>query len=223
MEAKSRYANSLFICLIINFYLFAAQCDTTKTLLGEEKIICAHADCPTDSTVEISINGILRRKYTYHTCKDSGVFLYFSEKGDTLTRSYFVDDKTVGLLKQWHSNGRLKTIAHYDNEGRKHGLSQTWREDGTRKDSTVFKNDTIVETRQYFNSGMLRYWSKDCRDDYRRDAVFFAPDGTISGEITGGNGTYVLYAEDGKTRYFREYKDGKEISSRKLLMEDKAQ
>ena len=146
------------------------------------------------------------------------MFIYFSDEGDTLTKSYFVGKKTVGVLKQWYQDGHLKSVAVYNNSGKKHGLSETWNEDGTRKDSTVWDNGNIIELRTYFYNGKVRYWIKkvDSTTVKTLEAVYYDIDGKKCGEVKNGNGTFISWADDASRGWLKTYKDGEEVSSRKI-------
>ncbi|HEX3025164.1 MAG TPA: hypothetical protein VHP12_08130, partial [Chitinophagaceae bacterium] len=91
-----------------------------------------------------------------------------------MTHSFFNKGKTIRDFNSWFSNGKKQSKHHYNESGQKHGLCETCREDGTRKDSTVYENGIIIETRQYYNNGLLRYWTKKCKNEIRQEAVYFA-------------------------------------------------
>ncbi|MBD3346346.1 MAG: hypothetical protein GF401_14925 [Chitinivibrionales bacterium] len=143
-----------------------------------------------------------------------GFSITLSNEGDTLTLSRMKNGKSHGEAKSFFKNGKKKAICN-SKDGKQHGLSQTWREDGTRKDSTVYENGEIVEIREYFLSGSARYWAT-YSEGAMENADFFTPKGKLSGKVREGTGEYVVYSEDGRVRFFREYKAGKRVSNRKL-------
>jgi len=179
---------------------FATECDTSKSLLGKQKVVCKTGNCPSDSTMDIFEDGLLRRKYFYYNCRDSGMFLYFSEKGDTLTKSFFSGRKTIGLFRQWHLNKRPAAVIQYNDSGKKHGLCETWREDGTRSDSVVYNNGELVEERVYFADGKVRYHLV-YGDKVNVRRVWYSGSIDTLDELTVANAT------------FYSFKNGKIISS----------
>lgn len=144
----------------------------------------------------------------------NGNSLTLAQNGDTLTISEVENGKPNGWAKSFFANSRKKEVTHF-HLGQKHGLSESWREDGTRKDSTVYDMGEIVEIREYYASGSIRYWAK-YPEGRLKWANYYTPEGKPSGKIRKGSGKCVLYSEDGQIRLFREYRDGKEVISRKL-------
>lgn len=227
-----------YICFFVFFIkltVVAFQCDTNKTLLGKIKVTCTKANCPAESVITIFEDGVFQKKYTYYSCKDSGQFLFFSKDGDTLTKSFFIANKTVGRAIYKFSNEKNKSILNYNNEGKKHGLCESWREDGTRKDSIVYNSGEIIEERVYFDNGQPRIWAKysgviknvieHFPDSSKLDknfnpvinAVYFAPkSGKVIATVKNGSGRAIYYSEDGNSRFFCEYKNGEPISQREL-------
>jgi antitoxin component YwqK of YwqJK toxin-antitoxin module len=202
--------------LIFKGSVFAFQCDTSKTLLGKVKVTCTKSNCPAESVITIFEDGVFQKKYTYYSCKDSGQFLTFSKNGDTLTKSYFIGNKTVGLAIYKFSNEKIKSFLNFNSQGKKHGLCETWREDGTRKDSTVYRNDTIIEEREYFTSGKVRQWFKKCLNAHFVEAYFYHPDGTSAGKIVKGNGIVTGYTETADRKFIDRYENGSLVESKEI-------
>jgi len=140
----------------------------------------------------------------------TGINLTFSEKGDTLTITKVKNGKPVDVAKSFYPGGSLKGITRLNDSGQKHGLSEKWREDGTRKDSIVYKNGDIIEVRRYFKNGKLHYhkYQKPVNRDI--NAVYYDPKGKKVGEVKNGKGTYISYSEDGKSAR-RVYMENDEV------------
>jgi antitoxin component YwqK of YwqJK toxin-antitoxin module len=169
--------------------------------------------CLVDSSYFFFSSGRLRSLSKNRGCNNRGWSLSFLENGDTAMLS------TPELSKSFHPNRRPKSLIRYDSLGRKHGLSEEWREDGTRKDSTVYEQGNIIEIRTYFTTGKLRYWvSKfDRSTGFKKlEAAYYDPAGKKCGEIKNGNGTYILWSDDAKERWLETYTNGEETASRKL-------
>ncbi|NLW30451.1 MAG: hypothetical protein GXY77_03240 [Fibrobacter sp.] len=217
MITKLKLVSFILITLSIQHISYSSDCDT-MVILGKQWIECTYSKCPEDSITITFEDNVLRRKKIYYACRDSGLFLYFSEKGDTLTKSYFIGKKTIGVLQQWHFNGKVKILENYNDSGQKHGLCEYWREDGARKDSIVYHNGNIIELRAYFLNGKVRHWIKKVdKDSYKTlEAFYYDTSGAVCGEIKNGNGTYILWSDDAKERWIETYKNGEEVASRKL-------
>ncbi|MBD3322155.1 MAG: hypothetical protein GF350_13740, partial [Chitinivibrionales bacterium] len=89
--------------------------------------------CLTDTTRTYYRSGKLESIIPYSNCKPSGVPVSFYENGDTASV------KIGNTFRSYFENGEPSKIITYNDSGKPHGLSQTWREDGTRKDSTVYE------------------------------------------------------------------------------------
>jgi antitoxin component YwqK of YwqJK toxin-antitoxin module len=172
--------------------------------------------------------------------KYHGAFIEWNSDGKVIARFSYYYDELDGNVKRWDSTGFLirdkkyrkgtpigshkeyyyknkpKKFYNYNNSGKKHGLCETWREDGTRKDSVVYNNGTIVSARYYFDNGKVRQYAAKCKDALTYEAVFYAPQGNITGEVKDGNGTYIIYAEDGTIPAEKIVKNGKVVSTREL-------
>jgi antitoxin component YwqK of YwqJK toxin-antitoxin module len=202
--------------MLIKIFVFASQCDTSKTLLGKIKVRCTTVNCPVESVITIYEDGVLQKKYVYYSCKDSGLFLFLSQDKDTLSKSFFIGNRTIGIAKYKYENGNNKSILNYNNIGKKHGLCESWREDGTRKDSTVYKDGNTIEAREYYLNGKPRYWEKYKGEEVIAIETF--PDGStldnvhnpiihgfyydfktgkILTKVINGNGKAIYFAEDG--------------------------
>lgn len=153
--------------------------------------------CPLDTSYEYFSNGNVKRITPYKGCEQHGLFVLLSKPGDTLAKGMTSNGKSVGAHYAWWENGNLKFKINYNDSGKKHGLSETWREDGTRKDSTVYVNGDIVEVCRYYNNGKLRYHKKQKPVNRNINAVYYDPQGKKCGEVKNGTGTYISYSDDG--------------------------
>lgn len=150
---------------------------------------------------------------------NDGLSLNFGEAGDTLGVTKMCNGKPCGRSRAWYHDKRLKSINNYNESGQKHGLCENWREDGTRRDSTVFENGKYVEERQYYTNGNIRHFNK-YKNGVFWESYAWSPNGKPLEIIHNGTGKGTNYSEDGKTRYLREFKDGKEISCSIIPTED---
>ena len=193
-------------------------CDTSKNLLGSALITCIYSNCPEDSSMIEYEDGCLRRKYIYFSCKDSGMFLYFNEKGDTLTKSFFKGDKTIGYSKQFFSANHPKRFISHNDSGKKHGWEVKWYENGNVKDSIYNQNDEITRLRSNFTNGKIRLRIEDvfANNFKTKTAVYYDTAGVVTGKVKNGNGTFIIWSDDAKTRWLETYENGEEVASRKL-------
>ena len=172
-------------------------------------------NCPMGKFIEYHENQNVKLTYKYIDCEIHGVSLHLSSKGDTLGLNYYENGKPVGIHRSWHLNGKSQSITHFNNQGQRHGLRETWREDGTRIDSTRYENGRIVEIREYFYYGSIRQFMRD-EDGALDSAAFYDPEGNITGKIINGTGKAIGYSEDGNKRWFDSYENGVRIDSREL-------
>jgi antitoxin component YwqK of YwqJK toxin-antitoxin module len=89
--------------------------------------------------------------------RHTGLSISFCENGDTSSVGYRKNGKSFGLVRSYYPNRHSSSILNYDTLGQKHGLCETWREDGTRRDSTVYKNGQYVEARDYYANGKISF------------------------------------------------------------------
>jgi antitoxin component YwqK of YwqJK toxin-antitoxin module len=231
--------NCLFaVHFLIIFTLMADQwgpekCNTTDTVVDGSDTNLTKYICKKNGRKEIlhQRNGKYNGLYTAWTSNGKKIeeFRYFDDEFDgeikgwdtsgfLIVHRFFIKGRPVGFHQEFYSKENPKSKIHYNDQGKKNGLEESWHEDGTRKDSIVNDNGNITEIRAYFNSGKVRYWIKkmDPNSGKKETGVFYDPKGKICGEIKKGNGTYILWSEDTKERWIETYKDGEEVSSRKL-------
>lgn len=160
-------------------------------------------------------NGKLAGTVEYKEGVRHGKRIGLSEEGDTVLSATYHLGKPVDTLRVWYTNLNRKKIEVFDSAGERHALFLTWREDGTRKDSMVFDHGEVLEAREYFEDGTVRYHRK--REDEKVIwAEHFSPLGKTAGTVRNGNGKVILYSEDGKEAWLLEYVNGNEVNSRKL-------
>jgi len=129
----------------------------------------------------------------------TGITISLYENGDTLTVTTVKNGRQIGRAKSLYPYGTLKSVTHFNDSGKKHGLSERWREDGTRKDSIVYDNGDVVEVRRYYDNGKLRYYKRQKAVNRDINAVYYDPHGKKCGEVKNGTGTYISYSDDGKS------------------------
>jgi len=167
----------MFIVIISSLIISAAAdkpiCDRNDTTtLGKDTIVIKYRCHP---------NGKQSKIYQYKNGKNYGPYEEWASNGQKIADLKYVDDELDGLVQEWDSLGNVKTygnyikgkpIGHhkvfysanrlesslnYNDYGKKHGLCETWREDGTRIDSIVCNNGDYEEIRAYYANGKLRY------------------------------------------------------------------
>ncbi|KMQ49590.1 hypothetical protein CHISP_3493 [Chitinispirillum alkaliphilum] len=150
----------------------------------------------------------------YLDCKETVKAFNLSADGDTM---WVRDTNIFGIKVQrsWHPNRQPKEIAHFNDKGQRHGLRETWREDGTRIDSTMYEDGNIIEIREYFYNGNIRQFMKD-KEGKLYSAIFYDPKGKVTGRIEKGTGKSIGFSEDGKQRWLDVYENGRRVDSREL-------
>ena len=171
--------------------------------------------CPLDTLKEFFECGLLKYISTFINCKLEGIAITYSENGDTLSIGEYINGKHVGIHKSWFENGQQRRVSHFDNYGNRHGLSETWRKDGTRRDSIMYHNGDMVELREYFSDGTVRHFLVD-EDGLLETAVFYDPQGNVTGKVVNGNGTVISYSEDATIKRREVYEDGVRVFLERL-------
>ncbi|MDG5816506.1 hypothetical protein QA601_15520 [Chitinispirillales bacterium ANBcel5] len=172
-------------------------------------------NCPIDTLFSFYKDNSLRRVTPYYNCEIHGHSIRLAPDGDTLAANEYRDGQLIGVHKLFFENNKLWRIDTYNNEGQRHGLRETWREDGTRKDSIVYDNGEIIELRTYFLNGKVRNWTR-VKDGRQDSVIFYDPEGNITGKIENGSGKAIRYSEDTTIRWFEVFEDGFRIDSREL-------
>lgn len=220
----------VFCCFTVPSWCLA-KCGESDTLIHKQDTLVTRILCYESGEKRMLLpylNGTLHgRLVSWHPTGDTaaivtyskghlhGLRLGFSPKGDTVLFKEYVSGNPVGIHSEVFPSGADKSKVHYNSIGEKYGLSETWREDGTRIDSTLYDGGKIVESREYFLSGKPRYraWYVDGKID---KGQFFSPTGKVCGTLKNGTGKVVIYGERGEKQFQVEYKDGKEVGMRPL-------
>lgn len=175
-----------------------------------ESISNFNNDCQIDSAVGYYENGKIEYFGKYLDCKENGKSYELSEKGDTFGIFFYDKGKPVGTHWKKYNSGKFIYIINYNTSGHKHGLSQHWREDGTKKDSIIYRNDSLVVEYQYFLNGKLRHYAKYDLHENLDTLLCYHPDGgRTMGEVIKGNGSVFHFSEDGKEAFLFKYENGK--------------
>ena len=161
-------------------------------------------------------NGKIVEKFDYYKNEFDGEVTAWDSTGFIISKRKYNKGTPIGFHKDFYRKNKPKQFIHYNDTGKKHGLSETWREDGTRKDSVVYDNGTIISARYYFNNGEVRQFASKCEDNLTFEAVFYDSSGKKTGEVKNGNGKYIIYAEDGSIPALEFVKEGKVVSSEEL-------
>ena len=152
-------------------------------------------------------NGNIVEKFNYFKNEFDGIMNAWDSTGTLLTKRNYIKGIPVGFHKDYYSKNKPEKFIHYNSSGKKHGLCETWRKDGTRKDSVVYSKGNIVESKQYFKTGSIRYITK-YKGSTIIKAIYYSPTGEIIGKIVNGNGIVSIYGEDGISSSKFEYKNG---------------
>ena len=214
----------IFYIFFVSVCAFSFECDAIDTLFrnsdtlvtkyrcydnGNKKKIIRYRNGKYDGLKEVwHKNGKKMSEIPYLNNKKNGIVKGWNEVGDLVSHYEFRNGIPVGFHKSYYSKNRPKEFTHYNDSGEKHGLCETWFENGNRKDSVVYNNGKIVEGRYYFRNGKLRYTAKLKNGDIVK-AVYFSPDGEKTGEIINGNGTVLIYDVDGISPSEFKCKNGK--------------
>lgn len=147
-----------------------------------------------------------------------GISIMLSEKGDTLGLANMCNGNPCKIAEAYYKNRNRKYIHKYNDSGQKHGLCESWREDGNRKDSIVYHNGDIIELRAYFLNGKVRHWIKKVdKDSYKTlEAFYYDTSGAVCGEVKNGNGNFISWSDNYENRWLKSYKNGEEVASREL-------
>jgi antitoxin component YwqK of YwqJK toxin-antitoxin module len=146
-----------------------------------------------------SSGGAKLEEFKYYEDEFDGEMKAWDTTGFLLSHRFYERGIPIGFHKDFFSEGRPRAFIHYNDFGEKHGLSEEWREDGTRKDSTVYDNGDIIEFREYYKNGKLLTHRTQKPVNKDISGVYYDPNGKKTGEINNGNGVVVIYSEDGKS------------------------
>jgi len=140
----------------------------------------------------------------------TGVNIVLFENGDTSGIGNLKKGKHIGEYKSWWKKGTPKNITRYSSSGEKHGLCESWFENGNRKDSVVYDNGVSVSSRYYYKTGKIRYTEK-YRGDLIIQGVYYDPKGKIVSKVKNGNGVATIFDEDGSNQDKYNLKAGKRV------------
>lgn len=65
------------------------------------------------------------------------------------------DSSPVPVVTSRHANGTLKLEKEVDSQGRQHGVTRTFYEDGTLESEAEFSHDSMCWVRHYHPNGQL--------------------------------------------------------------------
>jgi antitoxin component YwqK of YwqJK toxin-antitoxin module len=188
MKNKSIFNKIILSVVTLNALIYSSICDTT-VVLKEQWITCIEDNCPIDSIKNIFQNGVLRRQYRYFSCKDSGIFLYLNQNGDTLTKTSFIGKKTIGLSQQWYSANHPERFTAFDSTGRKNGWEVFWYENGNVKDSLFYVNDLVIKGTSFYHNGKPSLVEDSICGRVLFKATSYNVNGKKTGVIKNGTGT----------------------------------
>ncbi|WP_338815531.1 hypothetical protein V9L05_23390 (plasmid) [Bernardetia sp. Wsw4-3y2] len=153
----------------------------------------------------------------------NGQWKYYYENGQVKADEKYICGKRIGLQLEYYYSGKLKcntfnsienTIktCYYENENVESIIKySTEYEPSTEKDSTVIKIK-IIETIEYYETGELKYTSKEKNGDEDGKWFEYWKNGFVKmkEEFKNGleNGTFIDYYENGNVEWQAEMKDG---------------
>jgi len=155
--------------------------------------------CPQDTAFAYHEDGSLSGIFPYLNCVREGQRVELSVNGDTLAMGNAKNGKSIGTHYAWYENKKKRFITNYNDSGQKHGLSLQWREDGTLKDSIVYRNGEMIEARFYYDNGKPHSYLRINGNDKYFSGIYYNPKGEKTGETKNGNGTYIYYNYDGSS------------------------
>jgi antitoxin component YwqK of YwqJK toxin-antitoxin module len=166
--------------------------------------------CLSDTSFSFFENGHIQLIAKNSGCNRRGWSISFFENGDTVSIS------TPQSFKSFYKTHKIRTKQFFNENNKKHGLCESWREDGTRKDSTVFKDGNTIEAREYYLTGKPRYWERykgvevttiekfpdgstldNVHNPIIEGTYYDLKTGKILTKIINGNGKAIYFAEDG--------------------------
>ncbi len=219
----------LLLALSLSYTITAnPKCgSTTREIIGKDTVeITIECNKSGDWTIWREVNGELHDSiksfYSNGAKKQLSIFKYGKEHGvrQGWTRNGFLsgsqpyrDGKPYGRHEEWYSQGKPKQVTHFNDDGHKHGLEETWREDGTRQDSVFYVNGKMAESMSYYSNGKPRVHERVDEDFKLVTGTSWDPKGKITGTIRNGSGTWVIYSDDAKLVSRETYKNGKRIQS----------
>ena len=152
-------------------------------------------------------NGNIVEKFNYFKNEFDGIMNAWDSTGNLLTERNYTKGIPIGFHKDYYSKNKPEKFTHYNSSGKKHGLCETWRKDGTRKDSVVYNNGVSISGRYYYNTGKIRY-SEKYDEDLTIHGIYYDPKGKIVSRLKDGNGVKIIFGEDGSEAYKYNYNKG---------------
>ena len=122
-------------------------------------------------------------------------------------------NKTTGIyFKQFYENGNLKQSGFFINDTTCEGVLTGYYKNGKIESLTTYKNGNIDGTyKYYYDNGQL--WAKRKYSNGKLLEVIsnFDPNGKAreKGSLKNGNGTLIMYDDDGNQMEAKEYLNGK--------------
>lgn len=168
--------------------------------------------------------GIITGRTVYERSNPNGESLSFYDDGTPLSKGSFNKGIQTGRWQFWHKNGKLSLESDYIRED-EIKIVNAWDETGKQMVSNgngtitdFYENKNVKEVSQVTNGKLTGTWKKfyesgekkeegEFKDNIRLVWTAWSPDGRP--ELTDGNGTYTMYADDNTTVLERgELKNG---------------
>jgi len=171
--------------------------------------------CPKDTAKRYFSDGTRWQISTYNNCREQGQRIIWSQEKDTVSFGYYTNGLPTGLHQEWYAKNRPKSFITYNSSGQKHGLSRTWRENGTLQDSSIYESGIrIEEYATFFNGSPRLHLRLRPGDTYSIvSGTTWSPAKKKSGVISGGSGSIVRYFENPDTLFEETWLNGVQISS----------
>ena len=126
---------------------------------------------------------------------------------------YLLDGRKEGLWIEWDKNGSKESEIYWK-EDRMDGKFSFWHPNGqVMTTGQTSDGEVDGEWTEYYSTGQIAAQSTN-RIGHLVEIKVWKPDGTTCEEskVTGGNGSFYRYLEDGRFEVKRTFADGMEIS-----------
>jgi len=157
-------------------------------------------------------NGQKKEEGNFKDGKRDGPATRWYENGQKMYEVNFKDDKQDGLETSWYEGGQKRGKKNYK-DGKKDGLYTSWYKNGQKLGEGNWKDGKVhgLATKWYDNGQKLG--EGNWKDGKLMSAVVWKFNGEKCPftNVKNGNGSWVVYNEDGTERYRETYKDGERV------------
>lgn len=160
-----------------------------------------------------SVDGNLVSYIPYKNGELYGISKIFWIDGTTVTEEReYLHGKGRYIKRSFYDNGKLFLVAPYENDSM-NGVAKRYYPNGTLKEFAMFKDGQLNGVRRNFYPN-AQLWLEEVYKDGKPWTVISNYNETgfkrDAGTLQNGNGTIILYNENGKIRAIKKYKNGVE-------------